>query len=92
MGLPQKPLDEISAKFLANEFQNLINEANTDKADYDVRNMKREIENSLINKTDRKFRSLDPLNTDTQQLESMSITKFDCNNFKMENISTKLEK
>ncbi|XP_065360590.1 uncharacterized protein LOC135954370 isoform X2 [Calliphora vicina] len=93
MGRPQTPLDEASAKFLSNEFQNLINEANTDEADDDVRNMKRKIEYSLsFNNTNHRFYNLDPLNTDHAQLERCCITNVNYNNLKLKNIVTMLKK
>ncbi|KAM7354922.1 uncharacterized protein ACRADG_001218 isoform 2-T2 [Cochliomyia hominivorax] len=69
MGLPQQQLDEASATFLSKEFQNLINEANTDEADNDVRDMKQKIEHSLHDTKNQKSYNLDPLNTYTKELE-----------------------
>ncbi|XP_073838440.1 uncharacterized protein [Musca autumnalis] len=61
MGLPQPTLDPISSKFLASEFEALIEEVNTEDADQQTIVMKRKIQHSLGKSLQYVPESLDPL-------------------------------
>ncbi|XP_075164244.1 uncharacterized protein LOC142236845 [Haematobia irritans] len=60
-GLPQSPLDRISAKFLAKEFETLIDEANTENGDAHTLQMREKLIETLPRIRNTIPNSLDPL-------------------------------